>query len=803
MPTFFQDLRYAVRMLWKSRGVSFAVIFALALGIGANTAIFSIVNSVLLRPLPYKDAAQVVTVWEKRIKENVLDNTASPADFLDWKREAKSFSAMSGMVVTTINYTGEDEPQRFWCGVVSPTFFDVLGVTMASGRTFAADEEQVGHHRVAVISNGLWKRSFGSDAKIVGREMILDGQTYSVVGVLPESFRFPLSDIDVWRPIALSPELSHIRGAHYMFVYARLRTGVTLEQAQAEMDTIATRIEKENPDINRGHGANIIPFRERIVGPVRDPLLILLAAVAFVLLIACANAANLLLARSAARQKEFAIRAALGAGRWRLARQMLTESVLLSLLGGVAGLLLALWGVDVLHVILPETVGVIGYNEFSVNTPVLLFALGVSLLTGIVFGLMPAVQVSRVDLHPVIQEAARVSPGSLRYRMRAALVVSEVALSLMLLVGAGLMIRSLWFLLDVPSGFDAENVTTLPLGIPQRSYPDDVRRAAFFEQLLQNVRATSGVEFAGAISQLPLSGMDSRTGVTIEGREPRPDEPTRMHHRIVAGDYFSALHVSLIDGRLFNEHDTPDTTPVLLVNQAAVRRFWPNGSPVGKRVRLGGTEVWREVVGVVGDVHHWGLDNAVNPEMYLPSLQSPSSFMSLVVRSRIGIAGITPALRNAVWAVDKNQPVPKIETLQSVVDRSISNRRFQMILLSTFAGVAVLLAGVGIYGVMSYSVSQRINEIGIRMALGAEARDVVRLVLGQGFRLVLIGLLAGVAGALLLSSWMQTLLFQVSPRDGSTFAIVSVFLAGVALLACWVPARRAARVDPMVALRYE
>jgi putative ABC transport system permease protein len=813
METLWQDIRYGARMLAKSPGFTAVALLTLALGIGVNAAIFSVVNAVLLRSLPYKDPDRVVRVFEKRVRENNLTNVVSPADFLDWNAQNQVFSHMAAQIMTPVDLLGSEEPERVGAGVVTSEFFDALGVSPARGRLFLADDQQVGHEHIVVLTDGVWRRRFGADPDIVGKTINLSGIPCTVIGILPASFRFSIREIELWIPYPQTPELSQIRGAHFINVYARLKPGVSLQQAQAGMETLAANLEKQYPDINRGHSANVVSLREDLVGQVRPSLYVLTVGVGFVLLIACSNVANLLLSRGVARQKEMAIRSALGAGRTRMVRQLLTESVLLAFVAGVVGCLLAVWGVDGLRLLVPRELGVPGLQDIPLDTTVLGYLVALSVLTGIVFGLVPAVYASRTELNETLKEGTRSgTAGTGHQRLRRALVVAEFSLSLILLIGAGLMVRTFLRLSEVQPGFRSENVVTMPVALPRTRYREPQKQAEFFERLLAKLRALPGVEAAGGISDLPLSGQDNRTGIAIENAPPNPQEPTRAHHRKVTPGYFQTMRIPLVEGRFLNEADNATAPLVLLFNHAAAQRYFPNESSLGHRIRLGGTQEWREIVGVVGDVRHWGLDSKINPEMYLPEAQTPVGWMNLMIRSNAGMETLAPALRAQVQSLDKDLPVGHIATMDEVIATSIAPQRFYVLLLGVFAGLALALAGVGIYSVMAYAVNQRTQEIGIRMTLGAQPREVLRLVLRQGLVLALVGVAIGIVGAMGITRLLQQFVarelasfvgFGVEPTDPATFAGVSLLLIAVALLACYLPARRAAQVDPMVAIRYE
>jgi len=614
--------------------------------------------------------------------------------------------------------------------------------------------------------------------------------------------------VQLWIPYIFPPEFRNVRGAHFLNIYARLRPGVSQAEAQAEMDSLAAQLESENPQVNRGHGANVVPLREDLVRKIQPALLLLLGAVGFVLLIACANVANLLLAHGARRQKELAIRAAVGAGRFRLVRQLITESLLLAMMGGALAVVLALWAMDAVRGIIPPDIPVIGLREFGLDFKLLLFLFGTSVATGILFGVAPALLGTGIDLNDSLKEGGRSSATSRRASwVRNGLVVTEVALSVILLAGAGLMVRTIVSLQQVQPGFRPQGVLTMGLSLPTRRYSEPHQQAAFYRQLLENIRAVPGVESAGVISFLPLSEQDARTDIEIEGRESNPDEPTRAHHRFVSPDYFKTLGIPLLEGRFLRESDTREAPAVVLINHAAAGRYWPGDHPVGRRLRHVGTDEWREIVGVVGDVKHWGLDSAVKPEMYLPVEQLPLPYprTNIILRGRPNTDPIVlaAALKSEVRRLDSDLSAGQVRSLEEVINVWYAPRRFLLILLAAFAGIAVSLAAVGLYGVLAFSVAQRTHEIGVRRALGAQSADIFGLVIGRGISLVVVGLGLGVAGALALTRFMASVLFQVKPTDPVTFFGVGIVLLVVALLACYLPARRATRVDPMTALRYE
>jgi predicted permease len=802
-----QDLRYGARMLMKNRGFTIVAVVALALGIGANSAIFSVVNTVLLRPLPYKDPARLVMVFEDNSRHGFPHDTPAPANYIDWRDQNKVFAGMAAIAELSMNLTGEGEPERLDGRRVSASLFPILGVEPQLGRWFSPEDDQPGMNHSVILSHALWQRRFGANVGIIGRTITMNGYSFEVVGVMPASFQFPTREDQFWIPIAFNQKEAARRGSHFLEVVARTKPGVTTEQAQAEMSAIAARLAQAYPEQNTDLGALVVPLHEQVVGKIKPALLVLLGAVGFVLLVACANVANLLLARAAVRQKEIATRVALGASRLRLVRQFLTESLLLSAVGGVVGLLLAVWGVRLLKAFIPENISQAA--AITVDVKVLLFTLFISLLTGLVFGLAPATQATKFNLNETLKEGGRDSAaGNRGSRIRGALVISEVALSLVLLIGAGLLINSFMRLRKVDPGFRADHLLTMNVVLPQQKYPDEARRAAFYTELLRRVEALPGVKSAAVSSQIPLTSQGDSVGVVFEGRpDPAPGQENIIATRVVSPRYFQTMGIQLLRGRPFGEQDRADAPAAAVISEAMARRYFPNEDPTGKRISPGKPESpddWVTIVGVVNDVHQFELDADPKPQMYLTYAQA--GFFAprhLVVGTSVEPRTLASAVRDAVWGIDKDQPVSNVSTMEDVLSESIARQRFSMILLGVFAAVGLILAAVGLYGVMSYSVAQRRHEIGIRMALGAQSRDVLRLVVGQGLKLVFVGVAVGLVAALALTRVMASLLYGISSTDPATFAVISLVLVGAGVLASYVPARRATKVDPIIALRYE
>ncbi len=803
------DLRYAIRQLLKSPGFAAVAILTLALGIGANTAIFSVVDAVLFHPLAFKEPSRLMAIWETNEQpgaEANHRNEVAKGNFYDWRAQNQVFEQIAALTYGSFNLTGVDQPERVQGAAVSFNYFDTLGVQPAVGRSFRAEEEKADAPRVALISDSFWQRSFGGDKNLVGTTRTFNGEPFTIAGIMPREFevQFPANlPVEFWTPLRRGAG-DDDRIAHYIYVLGRLKQGISLEQAQAGMNVIARQLRQQYPESNAAAGVNIIPLHRQLVGDVQPYLYLLFAAVGFVLLIACANVANLMLARLASRRKEIAVRLALGAGRGRLIRQLLTESLLLSAIGGALGLLLAVWGIDVLRGIAPADLPRL--SEIALSGPVFSWTLGLLLFTGIISGLAPALQASRPDLNRSLQESGRTSVGPSRSRLSRLLVISEIALALLLLTGAGLMIRSSTRLQEVNPGFEPKNLLTLNISLPRQKYPETQAANVFFANLLERIGQLPGVLGVGGVDPLPMTGSDSSSSILIEGQPIVPQaERASAGNRLVTAGYFAAMKIPLLEGRALTVQDRAETPPVLVVNESFARRFFPGQGALGKRIGLedDGKLRWAEIIGVVGNVKHQKLDAEIKPEMFESYLQSPRRFMTVVVRTASEPTAMVGAIREQVLALDRNQPVFEIETMEKRVAESVARSRFVMLLLGIFATLALTLAAVGIYGVMAYSVSLRRKEIGIRMALGARKGQVVRLVVREGMVLAGIGLAFGIIVSVGLTRIIASLLFGIGPTDPITLASVSLVLGGVAFLACCIPARRASGVDPIVALRSE
>jgi putative ABC transport system permease protein len=801
METLLKDIRYGIRSLLQRPGFTAIAVLTLALGIGANTTLFSFVNGILLRPLPYKDAERLVVLDETAPKQGIESFAVSYPNYVDWRQQNTVFEDVG--IFTDGNYTfvGAGEPEQIPGARVSQGLFELLGVDPTMGRTFTVEEDRPETNNVVILSNGLWQRRFGSDPNVVGQPVSINGRTSTVIGVMPAGFKFP-EVAELWMPMGLTDKL-FTRTDHGLDSIARLKPNITLEQAQAEMNVIARRIEERHPVTNEGLGVNVFRLRDRLVGDYRQALLILLGVVVFVLLIACANVANLLLARSSSRRQEFALRAALGASRARIIRQLLTESAVLTVLGGVLGVLLAVWGKNLLLAAIPGEMPF--WMKFDLDPRVLGFTLALSLLTGLIFGIAPALQASKNDLNDALKEGGR-NAGGAHYRLRSSLVVAEVALSLMLLIGAGLMLRSFAKLGSVDAGIRPENVLTVEVPLPRAKYPEGAKQSAFFKELVTRVRALPGVSSAAAISGVPLRGGWGRS-LTVEGFPVLSvGQAPMINHSVVTPNYFQTMGIPLREGRDFNDSDIDGSTRVTVVDERLARQYWPGASPLGKRIRFGppeSNEPWHIIVGVVGSVRNRRLDQDTVQTIYVPYQQIPVRGMTMALRTSGDPESLTSAVRESVRALDKDQPIANVLTMETVISRSVWQQRFYTILFGVFAALALVLAAVGIYGVMSYAVTQRTHEIGIRMALGARAIDVLRMVVKNGMTLITIGVVIGLVGAFALTRLLATMLFGITPTDSLTFVAVSAVLGLVALVACFVPARRATKVDPLVALRYE
>ena len=821
MQKIWQDLRYGARMLLKNPGITFVVILALALGIGANTAIFSVVDAVLLRPLPYPESDRLVFLNET--SQSMEEISIAYPNFADWRSQNHVFENIGVYNRSSYNLTGVGEAERIVTGQVSADMFAALRANPAIGRLFTNDEDKPGAAPVVVLSYPLWQRRFGGQLSILNQPLSLNGKSYTVIGIMPQGFQFP-TRVEMWVPVGqLSGDLDwQQRGNHPgLYGVARLKPGVSLAQAKAEMDMIGANLAQQYNESNAGNGIGIRPLLEVYVGDIRRALWVLFAAVAFVLLIACANIANLLLARAQSRQKEMAIRSAMGAGRWRIARQLLTESVLLALIGGTLGMLIAQWGIRLILYVSPDAIP--RAKEIGMDWRVLIFTIGLAFVTGILFGLVPALQAGVVDVHETLKETGRGTSG--RHWLRSSLVVVEVATTLVLLIGAGLMIRSFYRLQKVNPGFSYEHLTSFTVSLPEKKYKTAEQRDQFYTQLLQNLRGLPGVEATAAASGLPLGNNGWQTGFVVDGR-PRPprDQTPLMEACLVTPDYFRAMNIPLKRGRYFTDRDDRswiagkdlsqleeverDVAAVnsIVIDEEFARRYWPDEDPVGKRIAMGSEKnpMLLTVLGVVGRVKMEGLGHdSKRVQGYFAFAQNPSDDMTVVVKASGDPNQLIAAVRRQVKSIDPDQPIYSVRTMDEIRAESVAPERLNLTLLSIFGGIALVLAIVGIYGVMSYSVTQRTHEIGIRMAIGAQPGDVFRMIISQGMMLALIGVGIGLIGAFALTRLMATMLFGVEPTDPATFIAIAVLLTGVALVACYVPGRRATKVDPVVSLRYE
>ena len=808
MSPFLQDLRHGARLLLRSPGFTLVAVAALAIGIGATTAIFSVIHTLLIEPLPYKDADRLAIVWEHNLPRDRKNNVVSPGNFIHWREMQRSFLDMAGISGSVglsfkVTITGAGEPEEVPMQLVTASFFPMLGVNPVQGRPFTAEEDKP-NSRVAVMSDRLWKRKFSGDTGLLNRTVTIGGHAYTVVGIMPPGFSYLDKTVDVWLPMGFNAQARTPRG-RWMNVAARLKPGVTFEQAQQDMTRVHAALTQMFPDFNTGWTARVVPLREELTGKVRPALLILAAAVGFVLLIACANVANLLLSRATSRQRELAVRAALGAGRGRIVRQLLAESLVLAAAGGVGGLLLAWWALNLLRAVVAEKLPIQRLEAVGVDGWMLAFTLGASILSGVLFGIVPALTASGPALNDALRDGGRSGSTARGNRVRAAFVVTEIALALMLLVGAGLLIRSFMHVLNTNPGFESERTITMDVAVPGSRYPEATNRIEFFTRLLDRASALPGVHAAGAISFLPLAGMGAATAYEVVGQPPPPKgEDHVCDVRVATNGYFEALRIPLLRGRWFNENDANDVKNRVIINEAMARRHWPGEDPIGKRIKVYWNDTREdEIIGVVGDVRQTTLEEAPRATNYWPYARFPYNGMTLTIRT----AGDPTSIVRSVVAIVRDQDpqlaVADIRTMEQVVSDSIAERRLTMTMLTVFAAAALILAAVGIYGLIAYSVTQRTQEIGIRMALGAQRAHVMRMVVGHALLLSAIGIALGAVGAAVLTRLMDRLLFDVRPSDPLTFVAVAGLLAIVAAAASYIPGRRAARVDPIVALRAE
>jgi putative ABC transport system permease protein len=803
MENLIKDLRYGIRSLLKQPAFTLVAVSTLALAIGGNSAMFTVVNAVLLRPLQYPDASRIVVLEGINPPRGITQSNMSIPDFADWQNQNQVFEQMAGFVAGGVLLNNGDETERVHGTSVTADFFTLFRTPSLRGRTLQPDDAQAGRDPIAVLSFGLWQRRFGADASVVGSKVMISGKPTTIVGVMPQGFDYPAQS-EVWVPFPLDPA-KEARDNRFLNVIGRLKPGASVAQAKAQLDTINQRLAQSYNETNTGWTVKVSSLQDRLVSDVRLSLLVLLAAVAFVLLIACANIANLLLARATARQKEMAVRTALGASRLRIIRQLLTESLLLSFVGGGFGLLLSFWLTRLLIALSPANTP--RFDEIRPDTRVFIFTIALTLLTGLIFGLAPALQASRSDQSEGLKEGARGNAGGARTnRVRGLLMVAEIAMSFMLLVGAGLLIKSFMHLREVTPGFNADNVLTMRISVPPGKFSQGEPRNQFFQQAGERIHSLPGVQSVGMVLSLPLGGdtFNVWRGVIPEGRPAVPEEDIDAAYLSASPEYFHTLQIPLVAGRMFDDRDTDNSPKVVIINAPMARKLWPNQNPIGRHMTIWRDEKFsREIVGVVGETKA-SLADEPAPQMYVPYAQDATwGSMSFVVRTSGDPANATATVRNEIRSFDKGAPIFNVRPMNDVLATSVAPRRTPMLLLSAFAGAALLLAMIGIYGVTAYYVTQRTQEIGIRMALGAQMSDVLKLVLKGGMALALFGIVAGFAGAFAVTRWMTTLLFGVKPTDALTFIAVSICLLVTALLACYIPARRATKVDPLVALRYE
>ena len=816
--TLLRDLHQAARAIRNNPAFSSVAFIALALGIGANTAIFSVINALILRPPPFKDADRIVYLWETNSTTGLDRGIVSPSDFVDWRKQSTAFEQISAFRTWFYRLTGDREPEQVWGVRISANFFDLLGVEASPGRTFLAGEEQPGSDQVVVLSHRIWTRRFSADPNIVGHSINIDDKPFTVIGILPTDFNLfgGSRSYDLWMPFDFGRRSSG-RDDYSLIVFGRLKRQVSLEQSQAEMSSIAERLAQEYPATNRNRGIKVITLQENQVLSLRPAMMILLAAAGFVLLIACVNVANLLLARGATKQRETALKLAMGASRGRLIRASVTESILLSVIGGLLGLLVAFWALDLLRAILPVGIDEIPRtNWIVIDRTVLSFTILISILTGVVFGLAPALQVNRFELNQAIRDNGGINSAvGTRRRLMDFFVIGEIALAMILLVGAGLMIRSFLKFIDVQPGFDPQNLLTMQVWLPDSRYADSRAIAGFYTQTLDRIRQLPQIQSASVVNFLPSSGWGDLTAFEIEGQAPpAPEQQTAAEYRVIDFDYFRVMGIPLIRGRSFDDTDRDGSDRVVIINDAMARRFWPGQDPLGHHIRTAfpnanapwrpkSSNEWLTIVGITQDVKEIGTSYESSPELYLPYLQNPSALMRLVIRSGADNAELVSDVRREMLVVDKDQPVTEVKNMNQILTEASLRRRFNAILLGLFAGLALILASTGVYGVMRYAVAQRAREVGIRIALGAQPHDVLRVIMGRGLTLTLAGVVTGAAGAFALTRLMSNLLFGVSASDPLTFATISLILGAAALGACFVPARKALKVDPIVVLRQE
>jgi putative ABC transport system permease protein len=812
MDNLIRDVRFALRTMARKPGFTAIAIIIMALGIGANTAIFSLVRAVLLRPLPFADPDRLVMVWEDASKYGFPKNTPAPGNYADWKARNDVFDAMAAFRFRDFNLTGDGHPEKIYAYAVTADFFPILGVDPVLGRVFTPEEDRPEAGNVAVISYPLWQSRYGGDPGIVGRDILLSDEKYTVVGVMPRGFQlldFMGMEIRLWVPARFTQRTLTNRGSHYLQVVARMKPGVTLDQANNNIKTISAQIARDNPDQGGDLAAFVVSLRDELTGESRRPLIVLLIAVAFVLLIASANLANLLLSRALSRSKEVAVRTALGATRGRLVRQLLTESVLLSFAGGIAGVAVAFWSFEFLRHLVPP--GLSLFVDLRIDTLVLVFTLALAVITGMVFGLAPALQSLKVDLNETLKQGGgRTNLSAGHRRLQNAMVVGEVALAMVLLVGAGLLIKTFARLSDQYASLRAESVLAVRTQLPDKRYEQPARRFAFYKQVLEHVKALPGVVSAGYTTSVPLDWKGGTNGISIEGRPVERGVNYDANHRQISTDYFTTIGIALKRGRLFNEGDHEQSLPVAIVNETMAREFWPGEEVLGKRFKTSepnSSDPWITIVGVVADLKQMGAEAPAKPEMYFPFQQVADqpwyAPRDLVIHTSVAPTSLAQAVTATIHEIDPDQPVSDIRTMKDVLGQEFGQRETGTTLLGVFAALALLLSAIGLYGVLSYFVSQRIPEFGVRMALGAQSRDILWLVLKRGMGLAMLGLAIGLAASFALTRLMQSLLFEVSASDPMVFAMIALLLAAVAFAACVIPARRAMKIDPMVALRYE